>query len=245
MDVFYLRRRGVPLVLSSISSYDFSVLSESVEFRILSSSPLSVFEKESAERAVSAEAEISLYRYLQERRYIPRLLVSAALFLFLYLFLSIAVPDPIPVIDEILLSFLASAALWVILARADRRSSFMREKLECIDSSLQKSAVTISSSMANVEEWYDNLYSYSLLETSRMIATASLPALSIDEAFGKSLSDSLLLHLRREDKGIDRTLRRIGDGDEEKTARFLVHQVTTGSLDILDLALFMAVKEKN
>ena len=70
-----------------------------------------------AVRAMQNDAYLKLLRWLQEKRYIPRLLCSAVVFIVLYLFLSIAIPDPVPIIDEILLSFLGAVFVWIMLCR--------------------------------------------------------------------------------------------------------------------------------
>ena len=244
MNIYYLRRRGVPLVLSSLPAVDFGALSPETRFSIISSGFITGEEERDIAGNVAGAAHISMLRWLQDKRYIPRLIVSAALFLILYLFFSLVIRDPVPMLDELLFSFIGSVALWVLMLRADGHSSFMREKMEIIERSVYDSELSCSGDMAVIEEYYESLYSCSLMETASMIAAGTLPKLpELHDGWAEDFSSALLLHLRNCDSGIHRTLRRIEeDGEREKTVMFLVHQVSTGSLDILDLALYLALQ---
>lgn len=237
-----MRRRGGPLVLSFLSGIDYESLS-GLEFRIVSSSFLSEMEKQEAVRVLIRDTNFSLFRWLQDKRYIPRLLISAAVFIILYLFFSVVVRDPFPILDELVFSFIGAAALWIILSRMDEKSSFMKEKLESIEFAIDEAAFLTSSDMERVEAYYDSLYSYGLAEIAELIARRGLSQLyDVDKEFRKTFSSCLLSHMEIADKGIHKTIKRIKeDRNIEKTMRFLVHQVTIGSLDILDLSLYLAL----
>ena len=244
MDVYFMRRRGGPVVLSSLADEDFTSISRSETFRIVVSSPLDEMELQTARSVLGQEVHRSLISSLQDRRYIPRLIFSSAVFIVLYLFLSVAVPDPIPVIDEIVFSLLGSLALWIILSRSDEKSSLMRKMMEVLELSIENAEMVVSSEMQTVEEYYEALYSFTPLATAHMIATRTLPQLEgLLPSFAENLSASLLLCLEHADRGFRRTLKRIeNDDDTEKTERFLIHQMTLGSLDLLDLALYISLK---
>ena len=190
MNIYFMRRRGVPLVLSSLPGEDFGSFSTETAFRIISSGTLSEGDAAAACRTISSEGRMALRKYLQERRYIPRLLISAGAFLLAYLFFSLAVPDPIPLADELLFSFIVSAALWIILS-------------------------SLPGLQGLSEDWIDDF------------------------------SSALLLHMRASDKGLDKTIRRIESSDDRRrTARFLIYQVTIGSLDMPNLALYIALSSR-
>ena len=86
----------------------------------------------------------------------------------------------------------------------------------------------------------------SVMELAEAIASGTLPPPpDLSEDWLDDFSSALLLHMRASDKGIDKTLSRIeSDDDSRKTARFLIHQVTIGSLDMPDLALYLAVSSR-
>lgn len=241
MRAFYMRRRGVPLVLSFLRDEDMESFAPS-PLELIASTPVGLDEAFLL-RSLSDDLLSSLRRWRQERRYIPRLLVSALAFLLLYLFFSLVLLDPVPMVDELLFSFLGAGAAWIIMSRADERSSFMKGKMEMIEDMLDSYSLVLSGNMAALEEYYDGLYSYSPVELASMIASGTLPTLpSLNEGWKEDFSSALLSHLRAVDSGIDHTLRRIeSDHDRERTAHFLVHQVSVGSLDLLDLALYQAL----
>ena len=243
MNIYFMRRRGVPLVLSSLPGEDFGSFSTETAFRIISSGTLSEGDAAAACRTISSEGRMALRKYLQERRYIPRLLISAGAFLLAYLFFSLAVPDPIPLADELLFSFIVSAALWIILSRTDEESAFMKEKMLIIDRAIASSSVLHSSDMALIEDYYDRLCLMSVMELAEAVASGSLPGLQgLCEDWIDDFSSALLLHMRASDKGIDKTISRIESSDDRRrTARFLIYQVTIGSLDMPDLALYLAI----
>ena len=239
MNIYFMRRRGVPLVLSSLPGEDFGSFSTETAFRIISSGTLSEGDAAAACRTISSEGRMALRKYLQERRYIPRLLISAGAFLLAYLFFSLAA-------DELLFSFIVSAALWIILSRTDEESAFMKEKMLIIDRAIASSSVLHSSDMALIEDYYDRLCLMSVMELAEAVASGSLPGLQgLSEDWIDDFSSALLLHMRASDKGLDKTISRIESSDDRRrTARFLIYQVTIGSLDMPNLALYIALSSR-
>ncbi|TVQ26719.1 MAG: hypothetical protein EA382_04985 [Spirochaetaceae bacterium] len=69
-------------------------------------------------RIVEQEVKV----WVADARFIPRFLLSSAVFLVAFLFLSIVVRDPIPVIDELVISLAASIAVYILLGRKYMRS---------------------------------------------------------------------------------------------------------------------------
>ena len=244
MNAYYMRNRGGNMVLSSLHASKAEDLGEEAGFTVFASSALSPEDEDDVYRSLLSDARIVLIRWIREKRYIPRLFASAFLFILAYFFLSVVIPDPIPIIDEIVLSFLAAALLWIALTRLDEKSALMKERNKAVAEAIMSASFLVSGDMKIIEAYYDSLYSFSLLETAEMIANGDccLPS-SLTEGWKDDFTFSLLLHLKASDSGIEKTLRRIeNERDKERTARFLVHQVTVGSLDILDLALYIALK---
>ena len=76
--------------------------------------------------------ETAVKAWVAEQRFIPRFLVSSAVFLFTYLFFSLVVRDPLPMVDEILIAMGVSVMVYVLLSRRDlssTRSSGKRAEL--------------------------------------------------------------------------------------------------------------------
>ena len=246
MNVYYMRRRGVPLVLSSLSQENAEKLDSNLSFTVLSSSPLGPDEKDDVYRSLLSDSHIVLLKWIGEKRYIPRLFASAFLFIVVYFILSVVIPDPVPVVDELVFAFIASALLWVLLSRMDEKSQLMKERNKAVEDAVLDSDFATSSDMRDIEEYYDSLYSYSLLETAWMIAEGRCKlSSSLSAGWKDDFTAALFLHLKASDKGIMKTIKRCKEGQGEKTVRFLVHQVTIGGLDILDLALYFALTDNN
>ncbi len=242
MKIYFMRRRGEALVLSSINPEMFS--SETPERVVIKAAgPLSEMEALSARREIRRLFSVAFCRWRQEKSYIPRFLLSSALFLFLYLFFSVVIPDPIPMLDEIVFAFLGGAALFIILSRLDERSAFVKAKMAELDEEIENASVTVTDEMMAIEEYYESLYSYSLMETASMVAHHTLPPFThSDIPWLQDFTASLFSHLKSADSGIERTLRRIErDGGSRKTVSFLLRQVSSGSLDILDLSLYISL----
>ena len=241
------------MVLSSLHASKAENLGEEAGFTVFASSALSPEDEDDVFRSLLSDARIVLIRWIREKRYIPRLFASAFLFILAYFCLSVVISDPIPIIDEIVLSFLAAALLWIALTRLDEKSALMKERYKAVAGAIMSASFLVSGDMKImvhstdqqlIAAYYDSLYSLSLLETAEMIVNGDccLPS-SLTEGWKDDFTFSLLLHLKASDSGIEKTLRRIeNERDKERTARFLVHQVTVGSLDILDLALYIALK---
>ena len=66
--------------------------------------------------------EDSVNSWIIESRFIPRFLISAAVFLFAYFFFSFVIRDPVPVIDEIILGVISAVICYVLLGRKYKRT---------------------------------------------------------------------------------------------------------------------------
>lgn len=67
--------------------------------------------------------ENSVDSRMMEDRFIPRFLISSAVFLFIYLFLSIVVRDPLPLIDEIAIGIGSSVLCYILLGKKFKKST--------------------------------------------------------------------------------------------------------------------------
>lgn len=80
-----------------------------------------------------AAVDSAVKAQLQDARFIPNLLISAAVFLIVYFFASFSLRDPLPMIDEILLGFGASLFVYILRIRKDQKSKAaveLRRKLK-------------------------------------------------------------------------------------------------------------------
>lgn len=75
--------------------------------------------------------------WINERRFIPRFLLSAATFLITFLFLTIVIRDPLPVVDETVAAIVLSGVVFIAVGRrfeqskvAGRRRVMMRSRVD-------------------------------------------------------------------------------------------------------------------
>lgn len=69
--------------------------------------------------------------WVMEVRFIPRFIMSAAVFLLAFLFLAFVIPDPIPLVDEILIGAGLAIVAYFLLGRRDQRSNLaLRTRVE-------------------------------------------------------------------------------------------------------------------
>ena len=75
--------------------------------------------------------EDAVKSWVSEKRFIPRFLASAVVFLLTYLFMSIVIRDPLPLVDEILIGLAAAFVTYFLMSRRDQRSnSALKKRVE-------------------------------------------------------------------------------------------------------------------
>ncbi len=67
--------------------------------------------------------EDAVRAWVAEKRFIPRFLISAGVFLVSYLFFSVVIRDPVPLVDEVLLGVGAAFGTYFLLSRRDQKSN--------------------------------------------------------------------------------------------------------------------------
>ena len=243
MRAYYIRRRGEPLILSSLLYAEADGLCDDESMVWISSGLIRREEEEDASKVIYREADDVVSLWIQNRRYIPRLVISAVVFLFSYFFFTLVIRDPIPMIDEILIGLLLATLAWIWLSRLDEKSSMAEAKREVLYNAIENASFEYSDDIKVCEEYYESLYGYKALELSRMIASSTLPELAVKDE--PELERAMKAYMQKENKAMDRILKRLEDDEEEKTARFLLHQAAVSGLDLQNLAFYSALTSKN
>lgn len=130
-------------------------------------STLAMLERQPIEGLYGAEPEVStltalrddLYRVAErairrwdaEARFVPRFLISAALFVVSFLFFSIVIRDPLPVLDELLISFVLAAALYTALRRHGRLSEAVERKRIAVQRQIDAIMFSESDTVRHIE----------------------------------------------------------------------------------------------
>ena len=95
------------------------------------------------------EAEVK--RWVADAKFIPRFIISAAIFLVTYLFLSFVVRDPLPVLDEVAISLGVGIVAYILLGRRDMKSEAALKKRIALRTKIDTIAFTESEFVRRLE----------------------------------------------------------------------------------------------
>lgn len=95
------------------------------------------------------EAEVK--RWVGDARFIPRFILSAAIFLVSYLFLSFVVRDPLPILDELAISLALGIGGYILLGRRDLKSEAALKKRIALRSKVDTIVFTESEFVRRLE----------------------------------------------------------------------------------------------
>lgn len=183
----------------------------------------------------------------EDKRYIPRLVLSAVIFLALYFFLSLVIRDPIPLVDEIIISLFVSLLF------------FFRQKSKdgdaALDSMLYKEiAGKIDSSdpvelpfLLELEREYQSFLKMNARDLSSLVSSGNLGVLDIDEDDRFSeFSNLLFAYVKRNEKEMNAFLSLIEKGtyDGIDMTRRILSAYATGAFDLSFLALLVKMKSQ-
>lgn len=99
---------------------------EQIETLVSSESDPSVREQVTYELYGLIDGAVDLW--IQELKYIPRLINSALAFLVIYFFLSFVIRDPLPLVDELIGASIAAVAVYLITASKNKRSTLAMKR---------------------------------------------------------------------------------------------------------------------
>ena len=95
--------------------------------------------------------ESEVKRWVSDAKFIPRFILSAAIFLLSYLFLSFVVRDPVPILDEVAVSLGVSILAYILLGRRDMKSEVALKKRIALRSKIDTIAFTESEFVRRLE----------------------------------------------------------------------------------------------
>jgi hypothetical protein len=82
--------------------------------------------------------ESAVRRWVSQKRFIPRFLISAIAFLLAYLFFSFAVGDPLPRVDEVVIGVLVGFLTYVTMHRLDMRSEMVTKRTRDLQAKIDR-----------------------------------------------------------------------------------------------------------
>ncbi|MFA7671317.1 MAG: hypothetical protein WCY53_03565 [Sphaerochaetaceae bacterium] len=191
------RSKGENLYLSPyVDSRETDKWREDEELKWLASTGLTTQEKDGTLYLLYSEIDKGVDRWILDKRYIPRLLISAVVFLIVYFFFALAVRDPIPVIDELLLGLAAAIGVATYLTKRDKKGDLAMKKRMVLKQNAMRSQFLIDEKVSVVEKYLDKLSNLEVLDLADRLALVTdqkLPPLNIDDNQWKTEFSRLLL----------------------------------------------------
>lgn len=169
--------------------------------------------------------------HVNEHFYIPRLIISALVFLVAYLFLSLVIRDPLPMVDELIISFAICVASFALMRRSSRKTALFRLLCEdCLDG-LTSLKETVDDSLAQAEGYIRRLgEEWSIPELARLLAEGGLP---LYEGPAPAWLRRLLVdYAHREEKIYGAFLRQLAKGPDPTLEYRLRERAAQDNLDL-------------
>ena len=209
-------------------------------------------EKDEALLTLYRQIDRGVDRWIQDARYIPRLLISAGVFLLTYFFFSLAVRDPIPMIDELLISVAASLVTATMLARRDKKSEMAMKRRLALKQQASQCDFTVQEELTAYEDYLDACDAIETIDLAERLTLTSdddLPALlHADEQEQEHVHSLLLQQVKLYDKNLYRRyvsvmeVRHAGVPNEALAAH-LVKLALPGTFDLPLLAFLVALEK--
>jgi hypothetical protein len=200
--------KGNPLYLTPFVDPKTAVAwDEDEEIKWHASTGLTAHEKDDALFTLYSQIDRGVDRWIQDARYLPRLLLSAAMFLLIYFFFSLAIRDPIPMVDELVLASGAAIGTAIFLSKRDKKGEMaMKRRLE-LKQNASRCDFAIEESIAYYEEYIDTCAHFDTLELADRLANVDdrqLPQFSPQEELPveleRMLTELLMQHMRLQSK---------------------------------------------
>ncbi|MDD2296374.1 MAG: hypothetical protein WCS59_01185 [Sphaerochaetaceae bacterium] len=213
-------------------------------------------EKDHALLKIYTQIDRGVDRWIQDARYVPRLLISAAVFLVVYFFFSLAIRDPIPMIDELILATGSAIATAVFIGRRDKKSDMAMKRRLDLKQNASRADFEILEGLSSYEDYLDTCLALDTLDLADRLAKtkkAQLPELTVPQEHRGEWQAEFYSRLLRHVEVTNRRLferyqkvmssRRTDVGDEALAAR-LVKSALRNEIDLPLLALMVAISKQ-
>lgn len=236
VEAYILKLKHYDLTLSNLEHNN--VNPEDIKgFRIHSANMLDDETRDNLDSYLLSKGEITVSHFLQDKHYIPRLLISALVFLLVYFFLSLVVRDPIPMVDELIVSALLSVLTFLGLSKRDIRLARESKLMYDMKKKLSNATLIQELFIEKIEAYYYEISSkYSILEISDILSKTD-EITSLDDVNFTLPEDFISIiknYLHKTNKNLNYYLKLVKEckkRDEKLSAR-LVRAATNDSLDL-------------
>ena len=245
IECYTFERYNKPaLTLTPFLKEGFDLTEEHVV--LYASGMLNSQQKDQATYSLFSQIDFAVDRWIQDKRYIPRLLISAFVFMMSYLFFSLVVRDPVPMIDELIISTALTIGVWITLARRDTRSLLAQENRQRLKMIATKRTEEINEDLFAIEAYLDSMAKSDARVLAHQIASTSVePLVTKLSAQEKA---TLLQLLERYGSIYEKAtirwvpiLERRGSKKDHSSKLYI--QSSQGSVDLSFLALYTALKQ--
>ena len=255
---FIIRRsRSESLYLTPFEDKKLSAKwKEDEEIQWYASTGLHSQEKDNALFTLYTQIDRGVDRWIQDARYVPRLVISAAVFLVVYFLFSFAIRDPIPMIDELIIATASAIGTATFISRRDKKSDMaMKRRLE-LKQNASRGDFEILEGLSSYENYLDTCLTLDTLDLADRLAmtgNADLPKLEVPEEqqgeWQTELHERILRHIELSDRKLydryQKVMRvRISEtGDDVLSAR-LIKSAMRKEIDLSLLALMVAISKQ-
>jgi len=226
---------------------------EDEEVVLKSSGMLTKNQKDEVTYALYSAIDFSVDRWIQNKQYVPRLLICALIFTASYFVLSLAIRDPLPMIDEIAISVGLTLLGWNVLAKRDTRSSVAQRKRYELKVRSSERKEVVDQHLFALEEYLDEaakVDALSLCDSLCLVSPDQVVPFSFDGPLDElgEITKLLFLHMRLNEKALLQTfhavarLRRQRRADSRLAAK-LYHQHMQKRIDLALLSLLIVLDE--
>lgn len=219
-----------------------------------SSGMLTKSQKDEASYALYAAIDFSVDRWIQDKQYVPRLLVSSLVFMVVYFFMSLVIRDPIPMVDELLISSGLTIFSWIALAKRDTRSSLAIKRRYELKASAGSPDFLQDEGLFALESYLEDSSQLDRLDLCNSLCLSSkdpLAPLSYEQAppWVEEVLLLLELHMKVNQKFLYRYYKKVcslreGKRTSSKLSARLFHLSMQQKLDIPQLSLCVALREQ-
>lgn len=250
-----LRKVGSNLYLSPyLKPEKTATLDADTPVALVSSGMLTKGQKDEASFALYSAIDFSVDRWIQDKQYVPRLLISAVVFMVTYFFMSLAIRDPLPMIDEVLVSTGLTVVCWIALAKRDTRSSRalqrryeLKAKAGSPDYQVQEGIFALEAFLQDIE----SLDMQDVCDNLCLVEKKEFELLSEEQKglWSQEFLELLLLHLKVRNRSLWRTVQRVHTVRESKKPNLrlsqrLFHLSIQQKLDLPLLSLCVVLLEQ-
>ncbi len=203
--------------------------------------------KETIQYRLYSAIDYAVDSWIQELKYIPRLINSAIAFLVTYFFFSFVVRDPIPVVDEMLLAGGAAVGVYLWTAAKNRKSDLaMKRRLE-LKNLIDDAEYTTDESLGEYEELlhvYDEMAPLTLAEKLAKNDDEKLDPVKLPDN-RNIVKEYLFNYLQQEDKykkllsALDDS--RSSESHRERLSARLLTMAKNRKIDLPLIALYMSL----